>query len=214
MYAVIGYVDGTSIVCCINCDGNRLEKLFTTDILINYDLHHPMYYLSPNGFDIFVFNKEEAIHRLRMRSIPYEHYVAEPCNVYKSCMIQHSLLQNDENMLTLEERKQIVTENERVAREDATKTELSRMCSELGKSLNRVKALNSELPQKYGLGSADFEIDRRITTELQQNMDHKLLVMQKEIRATINGISAHNKRIRDALLHCLDHWPFVVRGFG
>lgn len=211
MHVIIGYADGTLIIHSIHeKNETRLEKLFSMDTLKSHDLHHPMFYAALDSPDIFAFNNEEAIHRFRLHGLPHS---AQLDVANKVCLIEHPCLDDDEHMLTLEEQQQIVSENLRIAREDAAKAELSRICLELGNSLNSVKEMNNRLPSKYRVGSAEFEIDLRITNESQRSMDCKLLAMQKEIRAAINEISRHNERIRKALLSSLDHWPFALGGF-
>lgn len=76
------------------------------------------------------------------------------------------------------------------------------------------KRRNNDLPKEYRLPDRDvFEIDGQITEDLQQKTTIELDSIRNKMNTRINRLKQCHKRIRNAYLSNVEHWPTALTGF-
>lgn len=134
---------------------------------------------------------------------------------YQRCMIEHQIVDEDSvvTCLSLEEQKCVELENQRKAQYQQRKTEILEIISKLKNDFAIIKYRNNELPEKFQLNAADFEIDKRITEDLEWRTQQKFKVIQRELQKKIDRIREHAERMEHIYLDNLEHWPITITAF-
>lgn len=213
MYTIIGCKDGSLLIYSISTENaSRLEHVSSLNILQKFHLHHPIFcYRPPN---LFVYNSEETIVHFHLNTCSTEPKSTKTLEVHRPLIVEHSHnhdIVDDE--LTLEEQKQIETENRRLEDVETSKSILSTTCSALRQDLDCIKKLNTQLPKSSRINSVDFVIDERITEEIHRTMRNELVALQNEMGSMINRIHRRSDTLHETFLYNMDHWTFYTSGF-
>lgn len=135
--------------------------------------------------------------------------------VYVPCPIDHrfvdEMIRSDD--LSLEQQKRFEKENNRKAQVQQRKAEVLEIIAKLKHEFTAIKDRNSQLPSNYQLDAASFEIDKRITEDLEQKTQQKFKAIQIELQKRIDKIRTQAERMEHLYLDNLKHWPITLTGF-
>lgn len=136
-------------------------------------------------------------------------------SIYVPCPIKHDFVKGeiDKDCLSLEQQKQFEDEKDRKMQVQRRKAEVLEIIAKLKNEFVAIKDQSSKLPEKCQLNAAAFEIDDRITDDLQQKTQHKFQVIEGELRKKINKIKNQAERLEHLYTGNLEHWPITVTGF-
>lgn len=119
----------------------------------------------------------------------------------------------DSGHLSLEQQKQIEVENNRKAEVEARKLKIIEMFTNLREEFQGIRMENEKLPEKFRLSEDCFDVDSRITDDLERKANLDFENMQSEMHEKINRLKQHTDRIDNAFLSNIEHWPTVLTGF-
>lgn len=134
-------------------------------------------------------------------------------NYYTPCVIKHQFADINVDGLSLEQQKQFEEENHRKIAIQKRKTEVLEIIGQLKNEFTEIKERNDKLPEKFRQNTAAFEIDKRITDDLEQRTQQKFRAIQNELRRKIEKIRTHAERMEHLYLDNLEHWPITLTGF-
>lgn len=177
----------------------------------NFDMESPRMNFNSKTSSLIVYNASGSILYYKWEAIENKQI---ECN-YAMCSINHQFV--DESFtsdgLSLNQKLQLNVENERKIQLQKRKAVQVSAIADLKNSLNRIKSLNSELPDEYQLDAASFEIDKRITADLEQRTERKFKAIQTELQRKIDKIRMQAIRMEHLYLDNLEHWPITLTGF-
>lgn len=135
--------------------------------------------------------------------------------VYVPCPIDHSFIDDTirSDGLSLEQQKRSEKENNRKMQVQKRKAEVLEIIAKLKNEFTAIKDRNSQLPNNYQLDAASFEIDKRITEDLEQRTQQKFKAIQIELQKRIDKIRTQAERMEHLYLDNLEHWPITLTGF-
>lgn len=204
-------IDGNVAVYSVS--KNKLNRLYSFDVLQEFGLNYPRFHFSANSSNFFIFNNEGILLQFCLRISPTESNTLNKYIHYQPCKTNHSTIQPNESDITLEEQKRAEASNRYFDQMEETKIQITEIYLQMKDGWNKIKELNNELPEAYRISSTEFEIDSRITTDTQTTMTHELMTMQNELYISINDIRTKCDRIRKSFLDNVEHWPFMLKGF-
>lgn len=139
----------------------------------------------------------------------------EDAAMYKPCLIEHRFVDDNitSDCLSLEQQKQFEEEMRRKSIVQQRKTEMLEKIAKLKNEFVGIKEKNSELPAKYRLPAAAFDIDKRIIDDLEWRTHEKFKVIQAELQRKIDRIRTQAERMEHIYLDNLEHWPIIITGF-
>lgn len=136
---------------------------------------------------------------------------------YAPCSIEHNFVDDVAGGLacsmTLEQQKQCEAENERKVQVQRQKAEILEIITKLKNDFAAIKDQNCKLPPKFRLEMDAFEIDKRITNDLEQRTEEKFQIIQSELQKKINKMRKQAERMENLYLNRLEHWPVAITGF-
>lgn len=134
---------------------------------------------------------------------------------HRKCVKNHSNVYDDidPNHLSLEQQKQIELEKYHMDKMNSRKKEILKIFEKLKNEFNEIKERNNVLPARFRLPQESFEIDERISEDIQKNAQNELRLMEEEMKSKIDSIKSYGKRIEHALLGNIVHWPTTLCGF-
>lgn len=134
---------------------------------------------------------------------------------YTPCVIKHQFVDDDvsADCLSLEQQKQFEEENNRKIAIQKRKTEVLEIIGKLKNEIAEIKERNDKLPEKFRLNAASFEIDERITDDLEQRTQQKFKAIRNELQRKVDKIRTHAERMEHLYLDDLEHWPITLAGF-
>lgn len=179
----------------------------------NFEMNAPCIIFNHNASMVIVYNSLGSILHYKWNAnnetcerIPY---------IYLPCQINHQYCDEDFNadVLSLEQQKQFEVENQRKKQIQHRKTELLEIVARLKNEFNEIKQRNGALPKKYQLDATAFEIDKRITDDLEQRKQRKFQAIQIDLQYKIDKIRHQAERMEHLYLDNLEHWPITITGF-
>lgn len=189
----------------------RFSSVFSLSMPHNFDMESPRMNFNSKTSSLIVYNASGSILYYKWEAIENKQI---ECN-YAMCSINHQFV--DESFtsdgLSLNQKLQLNVENERKIQLQKRKAVQVSAIADLKNSLNRIKSLNSELPDEYQLDAASFEIDKRITADLEQRTERKFKAIQTELQRKIDKIRMQAIRMEHLYLDNLEHWPITLTGF-
>lgn len=134
---------------------------------------------------------------------------------FQKCSRAHVTIPDisDPDRLSLEQQKRNEMQNIRKEKMSLHKTEIMKIFEKLKSEFSEIKERNNKLPVRFQLPLESFEIDRRISEDLQKMALNELTSMREAMKNKIDFIEAHGKRIHGAFLSNVEHWPTILRGF-
>lgn len=161
---------------------------------------------------LIVYNAHGSILRYKWKT---DNETIQKAYIYTPCQIDHQFCEEDfgSGILSLEQQKQFEVENTRKIQLQKRKTELLEIIAGLKNQFIEIKDRNSKLPKQYQLNDAAFEIDKRITDDLEQRKQQKFKAIQNELQRKIDKIRHQAERMEHLYLDNLEHWPITLTGF-
>lgn len=140
---------------------------------------------------------------------------AENACAYERCAIEHQVVDENAiaNCLSLEQQKQLELENNRKIEVQKRKAEVLEIIAKLKNEFAAIKIQNAKLPCRFQLDASAFEIDRRITDDLEWRTRQKFKTIQAELLKKIEEIRTQADRMQHIYLDNLEHWPITITGF-
>lgn len=163
--------------------------------------------------NLIVYNSCGSILRYKLKL--GQNQTAGIINVYERCTVEHQLVDENTiaNCLSLEQQKELELENNRKIEVQKRKAEILEIIAKLKNELATIKIQNAKLPCKFQLSTAAFEIDRRITEDLEWRTHQKFKTIQAELLRKIDKIRTQADRMKQIYLDNLEHWPISITGF-
>ena len=179
----------------------------------NFEINFPRLLFNRNTSILIVYNSHGSILRYKWKTV--DETIQKRTYIYVPCQINHQFCDEDfgSDVLSLEQQKQFEVENNRKIQLQQRKTELLEIIARLKNQFIEIKERNKELPKKYQLDNALFEIDKRITDDLEQRKQQKFKVIQCELQRKIDRIRHQAERMEHLYLDNLEHWPITLTGF-
>lgn len=178
----------------------------------DFEMLYPRIDFSNHGKRFIIYNFSGTILSYSWNTLKN---ACENGTVYKPCSIEHRFV--DDNItfdcLSLEQQKQLEQELRRKTQVQQRKTEMLEKIANLKNEFVAIKEKNSELPEKYKLPAAEFEIDKRIIDDLKWRTHEKFKVIQAELQHKIDRMRTQAERMEHAYLDNLEHWPIIITGF-
>lgn len=175
-------------------------------------MNAPRIIFNRNSSILIVYNSNGSILRYKWKT---NNETIQSTYIYAPCQLHHQFC--DENFssdkLSLEQQKQFEVENNRKIQLQKRKTELLEIIAKLKNQFIEIKDRNSNLPKQYQLDDASFEIDKRITDDLERRKQQKFKAIQNELQRKIDKIRHQAERMEHLYLDNLEHWPITLTGF-
>lgn len=190
----------------------RFSHVFSTEFPLNFEINAPRLIFNRDTFILIVYNSHGSILRYKWKTAEE---ATQKAYIYAPCQISHQFCDEnfDSNVLSLEQQKQFEVENRRKIQLQKRKAEMLEIIARLKNQFIEIKERNSKLPHKYRLDDAAFEIDKRITDDLEQKKQQKFKAIQSELQRKIDKIRHQAERMEHLYLDNLEHWPVSLTGF-
>lgn len=205
--------DGELSVQRVNFNqSTRFSYVFSIQMPSNFEINAPRLIFNRNTSILIVYNSHGSILRYKWKTVDE---TIQKAYIYAPCQIDHQFCDEDfgSNKSSLEQQKQFEVENNRKVQLQKRKTELLEIIARLKNQFIEIKDRNSKLPKKYQLDDDSFEIDRRITDDLEQKKQQKFKAIQYELQRKIDKIRHQAERMEHLYLDNLEHWPITLTGF-
>lgn len=190
----------------------RFSNVCSLHLSTDYDMPCPRIDFSNHSKHFIIYDSCGAI-------LSYSWNVSEnrdeDASVYKPCLIEHRFIDDNitSDCLSLEQQKQFEEELRRKAQVRERKTEMLEKIAKLKNEFIAIKEKNNELPEKYRLPAAAFDIDKRIIDDLKWRTAQKFKAIQGEMQRKIDRIRTQAERMEHIYLDNLEHWPIIITGF-
>lgn len=191
----------------------RFSHVFSTEIPSNFEMNAPRLNFNHDTSILIVYNSHGSILRYKWKTD--KETIQKVSHIYVPCQIDHQFCDEnfDSNVLSLEQQKQFEVENKRKIQLQKRKTEMLEIIARLKNQFIEIKERNGKLPNKYRLDDTAFEIDKRITHDLEQRKQQKFKAIQSELQRKIDKIRHQAERMEHLYLDNLEHWPVILTGF-
>lgn len=214
MYAIIGWKTGEIIVKSINFDDGSNRLLLKLKIPLNENglTEVSGFKMSSCNQYLFAYNQLGCIIMYKCLSMAATFKAAF---LNQSCTLVHSKIADNFGTvyLSLEQQRQVEVENMQKIEIDAKKRKIIEKFTKLKDEFKALKQCNNQLPCKFRLSEIHFEIDERITKDFQQTFQMESDRLQNKMEMKINRLKNHAKRIENAYLSNIEHWPTILMGF-
>lgn len=213
-YAVFCRTDGVLSVHHMNFNQTtRFFPVFSIKMPSNFELNAPRAIFNNDASILIVYNSLGSILRYKWKANNGTCEQQPP--VYVPCQLIHQYCDEgfDCDVLSLEQQKQFEVEDQRKIQIQKRKTDLLEIIAKLKNQFNEIKDRNNTLPKKYQLDAASFDIDKRITDDLEQRKQQKFQAIQTDLRYKIDKIRHQAERMEHLYLDNLEHWPITITGF-
>lgn len=213
-HVVFCQINGELSVHCVNFNqSTRFLHVFSIEMPLNFELNAPRLLFNRTTSVLFVYNSHGSILRYKWKTI--NETTTQEAYIYLPCQINHQYCDEnfDANVPSLEQQKQFHVENVRKVQMQHRKTEMLEIIARLKNQFIEIKDRNSKLPEKYQLDDAVFEIDKRVTNDLEQRKQQKFKAIQSELQRKIDKIRHQAERMEHLYLDNLEHWPIMLTGF-
>lgn len=212
-YVVFCRTNGELSVQRVNINQSiRFSHVFSIGMPSYFELNTPRLIFHRDSSNLFIYNSLGSILRYKWKTAME---MEQTAYMYARCPINHQFC--DENfrsdILSLEQQKQFEVESKRKIQLQKRKRELLEIVARLKYQFNDIKDRNGRLPQKYQLNDDAFEIDKRITNDLEHRKQHKFKAIQDELQRKIDKIRHQAERMEHLYLDNLEHWPISLTGF-
>lgn len=118
----------------------------------------------------------------------------------------------DANRLSLEQEKLLAIAKANAERANRKKSQILEMINALRMEFELVNERNSRLPESMRLGEKDFEIDSRITDDIQAEIDRQMKKDHIEHHIEMNKIRSQWSKIDWVLLNNVECWAISLLG--
>lgn len=118
----------------------------------------------------------------------------------------------DESMLSSEEAKRRKNDDERHTICDAEKKRVRDQLETLRGQFKRIWEMNLSLSESQRLPESDFELDPRITEDLNNTLEQKMKMAQREMEYDVERIQIGVQKMKKHFIDCLDSFPIQVLG--
>lgn len=118
----------------------------------------------------------------------------------------------DTNRLSLEQEKTMAVAQANAERANRKKSDILEMINSLRIEFEVVNERNLRLPQSMQLSETDFEIDSRITDDIQAEIEHHMEADRVEHTAEMNKIRLQWSKIDTVLLNNVNCWAISLIG--
>lgn len=191
----------------------QFTNIYTLEMANDLELKSSHMILSSDKIDLIVYNNSSGSilrYKLNLRRKS-----AEISCPYERCTVEHQVI--DENAiadcLSLEQQKHLEMENNRKIEVQNRKAEILEIIAKLKNEFAAIKIQNAKLPSRFQLDATAFEIDRRITDDLEWRTRQKFRTIQEELLKKIDKIRTQADRMQHIHLDTLEHWPIKITGF-
>lgn len=167
---------------------------------------------SHDNMNLIIYNSSGSIISYKWKMIRAKN---ENISIYRPCAIEHKIV--DEiitfGCLSLEQQKQVELKNNRKIQVQKRKAEILEIIANLKNEFCSIKEKNGQLPENFRLPNESFEIDKRITDDLEWRTQEKFKVIQTELQRKIDKMRSQAERMEHTYLDNLQHWPITITGF-
>lgn len=118
----------------------------------------------------------------------------------------------DVNRLSLEQEKLMIIAQSNAERVDRKKSEILELINHLRIEFDLVNERNSRLPESMRLSETDFEIDPRITDDIQAEILRQTEADRMENLIEMNKICSQWSKVDKMLLHNVECWAISLLG--
>lgn len=213
-YAIFFLASREILVQSIHFDNHvQFTTMFVLTLPQEFELDSPHLSLSHDNTHLIVYNTNGSILSYKWNG---DIQKDETQYVYQECAIRHQFVVDDvmgSDCLSLEQQKQFEAENERKIQVQNRKAEILEIFAKLKNEFAKIKDQNAELPSRFQLGAEAFEIDERITKDLEMRTEQKFQVIQAELQRKIEKMRKQAERMEYLYLSHLEHWPVSITGF-
>lgn len=192
----------------------KFSHIYSIMLPQNFEINGPCLTLSSNMKNVIVSNLCGLILNYEL-NLGIKSTQQMSC-AYTPCRISHAFIDDDDftsDDLSLEQQKQLEAEQIRKMCVQKRKTEILEIIAKLKNEFIEIKHRNSQLPEQFRLDETAFEIDKRITEDLEQKTQQKFHSIQIELQRKIDRIRHQAERMEHLYLDNLEHWPVILTGF-
>lgn len=193
-------------------DSVQFTNIFTLELPHDFELDSIYMIFSSDKANLIVYNSNGSILRYKLKLTTD---MVENVSIYKPCTKVHEIVDEHTilNCLSLEQQKQLELENHRKIQVQQRKAEILEIIAKLKHEFVAIKNENTKLPGKFQLDAREFEIDKRITDDLEWRTQQKFKTIQAELLKKIDKIRTQAERMEQIYLEHLEHWPITITGF-
>lgn len=119
---------------------------------------------------------------------------------------------DDEKMLSSEEEKRKTNADERHTVCDAEKRKVLNVLAECKERFNRIWEQNQSLAESQRLEESVFELDPRITEDLNATLERKMKMAQREMEYDVERTQIAVRKLKSYFIDSLDSFPIQVLG--
>lgn len=118
----------------------------------------------------------------------------------------------DEEMLSSEEKKRKVNDDERHTICDAEKEKVLNVLGECRERFRRIWEQNQSLSESQRLQESAFELDARITEDMNATLERKMKMAQREMEYDVERTQIAVRKLKSYFIDSLDSFPIQVLG--
>lgn len=118
----------------------------------------------------------------------------------------------DQELLSLEEEKRKLNDDQRHTICDANKKKVLTVLEEYKSKFIRIWGQNQSLTESQRLDESAFELDKRITDDLNETLDKKMKMAQREMEYDVERARIGVRKLMDYFINPLDSFPIRVLG--
>lgn len=118
----------------------------------------------------------------------------------------------DQQMLSSEEEKRKRNADDRHSVCDAEKRKVLAVLAECKERFSRIWEHNQALAESQRLDDAVFELDPRITSDLNATLERKMKMAQREMEYDVERTQIGVRKLKQYFIDCLDSFPVQVLG--
>lgn len=141
-------------------------------------------------------------------------YLQQPASTSKSDAFDYPEAEDicDANRQSLEQEKLMIIAQANAERVDRKKSEILELINHLRIEFDLVNERNSRLPESMRLNETDFDIDSRITDDIQAEIERQTEADRMENLIEMNKICLQWSKVDKMLLHNVDCWAISLLG--
>lgn len=189
-----------------------MTKVFALTLPQDFELDSIGIEFSYDGAHLIVYNSSGSILSYKWHKDTGE---AETQYVYKECSMNHQFVEDisDSVCMSLEQQRQFEAENAHKVQVQRRKAEILEIIAKLKNEFAAIKDQNSKFPVQFRMDDEFFEIDKRLTENLNKKTQEKFQIIQAELQTKIDKMRRQAERMEQLYLDHLEHWPISITGF-
>lgn len=117
---------------------------------------------------------------------------------------------SDLEMLAYEQEKRKINDDQRHTVCEANKMKVLHILNEFKDRFNRIWSQNESLPESQRVQSDVFELDRRITDDLNETLERKMKMAQREMQYDVEKAKIGVRKLKTYFIDPLESFPIEV----